>query len=192
MAASGQAKTASENSEIQKWRGIKVLEGQCRSVVIQRNHYGAVRALHPGPDRGMRRFADPRVASRFKSYPPALRARLMALRELVFDTAAATAGVGRLTETLKWAQPSYLTGQTGSGTTVRIDRLKTDDGYAIYFHCQSGLVGQFRDLYPDTFTYEGQRAMHFAIGDRLPVRELRHCIALTLTHHLRKQVKRGG
>lgn len=116
----------------------------------------------------------------------------MALRELVFDTAAATADVGPLTETLKWGQPSYLTGETGSGTTVRIDRLKTRDGYAVYFHCQSGLIGQFRELYPDIFRYEGKRAIHFDVKDRLPVRELRHCIALALTHHLRKKGKRGG
>ena len=121
-----------------------------------------------------------------------MRARLMALRELVFDCAAATAGVGRLTETLKWAQPSYLTEETGSGTTVRIDRLKAGEGYAIYFHCRSGVVGQFRELYPYTFKYEGERAMHFAVEDRLPVRALRHCIALALTHHLRKKAKRGG
>jgi hypothetical protein len=140
----------------------------------------------------MRRFSDPRVAALFKAYPPAVRAGLMALRDLVLDTAARTTGVGRLTETLKWGQPSYLTEETGSGTTVRIDRLKAGDGYAIYFHCQSGLVGQFRELYPDTFTYEGQRAMRFTAKDRLPVRELRHCIALALTHHLRKKAKRGG
>ena len=140
----------------------------------------------------MKRFSDPRGASLFKAYPAAVRARLMALRELVLDTAARTAGVGALTETLKWGQPSYLTKETGSGTTVRIDRLKAGDGYAIYFHCQSGLVGQFRELYPDTFRYDGQRAMQFAAKDRLPVRELRHCIALALTHHLRKKAKRGG
>ena len=100
----------------------------------------------------MRRFSDSAVASVFKAYPaPASARRLMALRELVFDAAGKTAGVGRLTETLKWGQPSYLTEETGSGTTVRIDRLKAGDGYAIYFHCQSGLVGQFRELYPDTF-----------------------------------------
>jgi hypothetical protein len=34
--------------------------------------------------------------------------------------------------------------------------------------------------------------MHFAAKDRLPVRELRRCIALALTHHLRKKAKRGG
>ena len=58
-------------------------------------------------------------------------------------------------------QPSYLTEETGSGTTVRIDRLKAGDGYAVYFHCQSGLVGRFRELYPATFKYEGKRAIWF-------------------------------
>jgi hypothetical protein len=139
----------------------------------------------------MKRFDDAKVAAVFKAYPPGLRARLAALRELVFDTAAKTADVGPLNETLKWGQPSYLTEESGSGTTVRIDRLKNrDDGYAIYFHCQSGLVDTFRGIYPDTFTYEGNRAIVFAAKDRLPVRALGHCIGLALTHHLRKKTGR--
>jgi hypothetical protein len=139
----------------------------------------------------MRRFSDSAVASVFRTYPPAVRAKLMALRELAFATAAGTAGVGRLTETLKWGQPSYLTEETGSGTTVRIDRLKTGDGYAVYFHCQSGLLGQFRELYPDTFRYEGRRAILFDRTDRLPVGPLRHCLALAFTHHSRKKKSRS-
>lgn len=136
----------------------------------------------------MKRFDDARVAAVFKAYPPGLRARLVALRALVFDTASRTAGVGRLSETLKWGQPSYLTAESGSGTTVRIDRLKNrDDGYAVYFHCQSGLVETFRTLYPDTFAYEGNRAIVFDAKDRLPIRALGHCIGLALTHHLRKK-----
>ena len=134
----------------------------------------------------MKRFADRGVAAVFKAYPADLRRRLMSLRELVFRTAAHTEGVGALGETLKWGQPSYLTAETGSGTTVRIDRLKKGDGYAIYFHCQSGLVGQFKELYPDTFRYEGKRAIVFDLKDRVPVKALRHCIGLALTHHLRK------
>lgn len=135
----------------------------------------------------MKRFADPAVASVFKAYPAEVRRRLMALRALVFDTAAATDGVGRLTETLKWGQPSYLTQETGSGSTVRIDRLKKGDGYAVYFHCQSGLVGQFKAIYPDTFCYDGKRALVFGTKDRLPKRALAHCIGLALTHHLRRK-----
>src|SRR3954465_10661154 len=72
----------------------------------------------------MKRFADPAVAAVFAAYPVVLRKRLMVLRALVLDVAAKTGGVGRLTETLKWGQPSYLTPETKSGTTVRIDRLK--------------------------------------------------------------------
>ena len=135
----------------------------------------------------MRRFSDSAVASVFEAYPPRLRTKLMALRELVFETAEKTTGVGRLTETLKWGQPSYLTEETGSGTTVRIDRLKAGGGYAAYFHCQSGLVGQFRELYPDTFRYDGKRAIVFDAAARVPTRQLRHCIALALTHHARKK-----
>ena len=139
----------------------------------------------------MKRFADPRVAATFRAYPPDVRARLMALRETIFEVAAATPGVGTLTETLKWGQPSYLTGETGSGTTVRIDRLKGGTGgHAVYFHCQSGLVGRFRELYPETFAYEGERAIRFGDTTCIPDRELRHCIALALTHHLRKKKRK--
>ena len=134
----------------------------------------------------MKRFGDPKVTAVFKAYAPDVRARLMALRETVFDVAAATPGVGPLTETLKWGQPSYLTQETGSGTTIRIDRVKGEKGgFAMYFHCRSGLVGQFRELYPDTFTYAGKRAIKFGLDERLSLRELRHCIGLALTHHLR-------
>lgn len=135
----------------------------------------------------MKRFADKKVAALFRAYPPAVRAKLLALRELILDVAARTPGVGPLTETLKWGQPSYLTGATGSGTTVRLDRLKKREGYALYFHCQSGLVEQFRGLYGETFRYEGRRALLFEPAERLPVTALRHCIGLALTHHLRKK-----
>jgi hypothetical protein len=140
----------------------------------------------------MKRFADKAVAAVFEAYPPETRRKLMVLRALMFETAAATAGVGRLTETLKWGQPSYLTEETRSGSTVRIDclkrgRLKKSDGYAVYFHCQSGLVGQFKAIYPDTFHYDGKRAIVFEQKDRVPVKALSHCIGLALTHHLRRK-----
>ena len=63
-------------------------------------------------------FRDARVAAVFDGYPPALRARLLMLRTLIFDCAAATDGVGNLVETLKWGQPAYLTERPRSGTTI--------------------------------------------------------------------------
>lgn len=48
-----------------------------------------------------RPFERPEVARVFKAYPAPLRHRLMRLRQLIFDTATALEGVGRLQETLR-------------------------------------------------------------------------------------------
>ncbi|OQW56801.1 MAG: hypothetical protein A4S14_20955 [Proteobacteria bacterium SG_bin9] len=128
------------------------------------------------------------VADVFESYPPPLRTKLKALRTLILDVAATTPDVGALDEMLKWGQPSYLTTESGSGSTIRIDRVKSaTPQYAMYFHCQTDLVETFRQLYPDRFRFEGNRAIIFTAADKLPERELRHCVGLALTYHLRKR-----
>lgn len=135
-----------------------------------------------------RAFADADVKAAFAAWPADMKTSLLALRELIFDTAARTEGVGALHETLKWRQPSYLTLETGSGSTIRLDGIAKRPGkYALYFHCQSGLVDHFRELYPDRFKFEGKRALIFEAGGKLPEKPLRHCIVLALTHHLRKK-----
>ena len=111
----------------------------------------------------------------------------MALRQLIFDTASMTDGVGDLEETLKWGQPSYLTSQSKSGSTIRIDRVKSDPNqYAMYFHCQTNLVSAFRDLYPKQLEYGGNRSILFDAKDKAPEYALRHCVSLALTYHLKK------
>ncbi len=143
----------------------------------------------------MKRKAVPVVSGKvervFRGYPAKLRAKLTALRGLILKTAAKTEGVGALEETLKWGQPSYLTAETKSGSTIRIDRVKaSDERYAVYFHCQTGLVSTFRELYPETFAYEGNRAIVLDVNRKPDEKALAHCIALALTYHARKAGKR--
>jgi hypothetical protein len=136
-------------------------------------------------------FEDARVAAIFDAYPRATRAKLLTLRRLIFDTAAKTKGVGKLEETVKWGQPSYLTTATKSGSTIRIDSVRDSDAHcAVYFHCQTGLVERFRELYRDKLRFEGNRSIMLAADDPLPTEELRHCIALALTYHLDKRAKK--
>ena len=136
---------------------------------------------------GENTFENAEVAAIFQAYPDGLREKLLFLRRLIFETAAATEGVGRLEETLKWGQPSYVTAQTGSGSTIRIDRVKsTRAGYAMYFHCQTRLVATFREFYSQQLTFEGNRSILFDQSDAIPARELRHCVALALTYHQHK------
>jgi hypothetical protein len=107
------------------------------------------------------------------------------LRELIFKTAASTEGVGKLEETLKWDEPAYVTAQSQSGSTVRIDSKKARaDQYAIYFHCQTSLVSTFKGMFPKKFKYEGNRAIVFNDKDKVPVKELGLCISMALTYHL--------
>jgi Domain of unknown function (DU1801) len=127
------------------------------------------------------------VAAVFEAYPKPLRSKLQALRRLILDTARTTDGVGALEEALKWGQPSYLTTETRSGSTIRIDRVDSvPNRYAIYFHCQTNLVSTFRELYPE-LTYSGNRCILFDVSDVLPPAALRHCVALALTYHLNKR-----
>ncbi|MHC2338057.1 DUF1801 domain-containing protein [Bradyrhizobium sp. USDA 4454] len=122
----------------------------------------------------------------FDAYPAPVKAKLLALRRLIFETAKATKGVGALEETLKWGQPSYLTPETGSGSTIRIDQVKpAADQVAVYFHCQTNLVETFRELYPE-LSYSGNRAILLDVSGKLPEVALRHCVGLALTYHLNK------
>jgi Domain of unknown function (DU1801) len=144
---------------------------------------------HPSTPRSAS-ARDRAVAAVFEAYPKPLRSKLQALRRLIVDTARTTDGVGPLEEALKWGQPSYLTTETKSGSTIRIDQVKAvPNQYAIYFHCQTDLVSTFRELYPD-LTYGGNRSILFDASDELPQAALRHCVALALTYHLNKRVAR--
>ncbi len=137
-------------------------------------------------------FTDQAVAETFAAFPDHLRPRLLAIRTMIFDVAATTPGVGRVEEALRWGQPSYLTSETGSGSTIRLGLVKAEDRCcAMFVHCQSGLADTFKALYSNELTIEGNRSLVFSIDHPLPKAELRHCIGLALTHHLRKKTGRS-
>src|ERR1044072_3901825 len=121
------------------------------------------------------------IDAMFDACPAPARTKLRALRRLILDTARATKGVGKIEEALKWGQPSYLTAETGSGSTIRIERLKSGNKGAMFFHCQTDLVDTFLQFYP-TLTYSGNRAILLDADKKLPEAELRHCVGLALTY----------
>jgi hypothetical protein len=127
---------------------------------------------------------DPAVRAVFDAYPDAVQGALLRVRTLILQTAAETPGVGPLTEALRWKQPAYLTVQSGSGTTIRIDAVKGVAGaYGLYVNCKTSLVESYRHLYPDVFRFEGARELRFDAASPPPQEPLRHCIALALTYH---------
>jgi len=130
------------------------------------------------------RFNNPEVADAYEDISEPIRSRMLALRELVIETAHETEGVTGFGETLKWGEPSFV---TKSGSTVRINQAGPNE-CALYFNCQSKLVETFRALFPTTFRFEGNRAIILSVDDPLSVDELRLCISLALTYHKRKHL----
>ena len=133
----------------------------------------------------------PSVVAVFAGYPPRIRRQMMVLRALILDTAAATAGVGAIEETLKWGEPAYLTPTTKSGSTIRIAwKAATPNQYAVYFICTTGLVERFRTMYPHDFTFDGNRALVFDADHPIAREALAECIATALTYHRPRKVAR--
>ena len=123
------------------------------------------------------------ISPAFDGHVQATAALLHLLRTLIFEVADETPGIGELTETLKWGQPSYTPKKPRIGSSVRLSA--TDDGRAaVWFICHTHLVDRFREIYPETFAFEGNRGLLFSPGEPLPEAELRHCIAMALTFHL--------
>ena len=134
----------------------------------------------------------PREVNRaFDALPAPIGKRLLQVRELIFAAAAAHDDVGSLTETLKWGEPAYLTDETGSGSTIRLGRLKDSDQAAILFNCKTTLVDTFRERFPDRFEYRQTRALLLPVAGKLPERELAVCLSLALTYHLDRRGKKA-
>jgi len=129
----------------------------------------------------MQLLSDPRVKSVFNDYPKRVSNQMEHLRKLILETAKEIDGLKTLEETLKWGEPSYL---TKDGSTIRMDwKAKKPEQYAIYFKCTSKLASTFRTVYPDVFNFENNRAILFKLNEKIPEKELRHCIKMALTYH---------
>ena len=110
----------------------------------------------------MQAIENPDVAEVFERYPENLQKGLMLLRRLILTTASETKEVGELEETLRWGEPSYITTESKSGSTVRLGWNKSNPHqYALYFHCGTKLVDTFREIYGNSLQFDGNRAIVF-------------------------------
>ncbi|NQY42781.1 MAG: DUF1801 domain-containing protein [Legionellales bacterium] len=135
-------------------------------------------------------FTDARVEEKFYTYPKDIKDKLLSIRKLIFKVAESLDGVGKIDETLKWGEPSYVTSETKSGSTIRMDwKMKNPDKIMVYFNCKTTLVYQFKEIYGDLFEYEGNRAIVFNRNSKIPVDEISYCISMALTYHINKKKK---
>ena len=129
-------------------------------------------------------ITDPLVGKAFDAFPDRARKRLMEMRALIYKTAAGSEGVGVLAEELKWGQPSYLTPETKSGTTIRLGTLKGHPEHvALFVHCQTNLIPRMRREHRADFQFSGKRALLVPLAGKLPREELMDCMRMALLYH---------
>lgn len=115
-----------------------------------------------------------------ESYPPAVRARVQALRALIAETAEELEL--ELVETLKWGEPAFLT-KTKSGSTIRLGwKAKTPEVCSMYFICTTTLVEGFRAQFGESLRFEGNRAIVLRVDEAIPAGALKVCVADALTY----------
>ena len=122
----------------------------------------------------------PAVTAYFETAPAAARQGLEALRSLIFAVAR-DEGLD-LREETRWGQPAYL---APKGSTLRIGLPKTG-GFALYAHCQTPLIEEFRTATQGAFRTEGNRAVLFDRADEIAPGALAPLIRAALTYHERK------
>lgn len=130
------------------------------------------------------------VSSVIENYPTVIQEKVLFIRNLIYEVAKDLENDSDIEETLKWNEPSYL---VKSGSTIRIAwGSKRPNQYGIFFNCKSKLVDTFKELYPDVFNFEGNRAIIFNKDDVIPIDELKHCIRLALIYHQLKHLPMLG
>ncbi len=130
-------------------------------------------------------FACAKVEQAFDLDDAEARRGLLVLRALIFDVAAELPAVGRIEETLRWGQPSYITPESKSGSMLRLGVPK-GARFGVFVHCQSQLIPEYLTTFPAWDRVEGTRAVLF---DRpSEIEPLRHgwLIKRALTYHIRK------
>ena len=133
----------------------------------------------------MMKITDPPMSSEvklvFDLYPEEIKSKLLFLRGLILETAVSIEGLGKIEETLKWGEPSYLTPQSKLGSTIRLGwKASAPEQYAIFFKCTANLVPAFKEKFPEVFTFGGKRSIDFHVDDNVSVNELKQCIAFSI------------
>ncbi|MEP1766464.1 MAG: DUF1801 domain-containing protein [Sulfitobacter sp.] len=125
-------------------------------------------------------------ADTLRSWPQQAQDQFIQMRAVIL-TAAQQADVGLVDETLKWGQPSWRPKRPRTGSTLRLNwQDNSPQTIALYVDCKSTISSTMRDIYPDEFKYESNRALRLPLGAALPDAALDHLARMTFTYHRRR------
>jgi hypothetical protein len=131
-----------------------------------------------------RPFASADIAAAFDIPDKQARKGLLTLRDLIFEVGDDVPQIGKIKEALRWGQPAYPTPETKSGSTLRLGIPKSG-GFALFVHCQTTLISDYRAAFPSVTTIEGNRAVLFKNATEIDPNMHKWIIRQALTYHLK-------
>lgn len=139
-------------------------------------------------------FSSREIESIFNSYSDNSRKQLLTIREIIFDVAKRDKDIKGVFEEVRWGQPSYITNQTKSGSTIRLGVFEKDK-IAVFFHCKTTLIERFRVIYGDKLEFSKNRAIIIDPKKKIScdvMDAISHCIQMSLRYNIDKQRLKKG
>lgn len=101
--------------------------------------------------------------NKIDTYPAPVLEKFLKLRHLIHQVAEEYQ-LGPVEETLKWGEPAFINKQ---GSTIRIDYRKHSPGEIyLFFNCKTKLVETYKELFPDVFRFEKNRAIALKLDSK--------------------------
>lgn len=135
------------------------------------------------------KFASKLFNDAVKGYSFDVVDKLIQLKSIIYEQASSNDKIGKIEESLKWGQLSYVS-QNRSGTPIRLGiEKKIPDCLGLYVNCSTTVISDIKHIYGDTLRYGGNRALLFSSQDDLPENEIRHVVDMILSYHINKNFK---
>ena len=130
-------------------------------------------------------FQDSDIEDIYNAFPSPIKIKCLQLRRAIFDIACNDPKIGIIEETLRWNEPAYIPSQSKSGSMIRIQHNPNKPyDFALVFLCSTTLIAQFKEQYPNIFTFGGNRTLEFMAAQPLPMSEINNCILQALTYYI--------
>ncbi|MBE7637834.1 DUF1801 domain-containing protein [Sneathiella sp. P13V-1] len=129
---------------------------------------------------------DSDISAVFGKMPEFAANNLLKIRDLILQISDEQPSVGKITECLKWGEPSYVTHSPRTGTTVRLAWKEKDQKYGIYVPCQTTLIEDFKVAHETDLTFDKNRGILFKKGESIPMDLISSFLFHALTYHVKK------
>lgn len=129
------------------------------------------------------KFENIEIKKTYYRFPKEMRKKMLEVRDIIFEVGKNNDKIGKITETLKWGEPTYQANNSKDGSPIKITHKKSiNNNFSIYIISSTNLIDMFKELYPKTFYFNGNREIIINTDRKIPRKEISHCIELALRY----------